>query len=359
MKNSAKALLLVNFSKPGDASLPFASEISQNRSLQNLASCRLQLQPIAKALEAIGLEVYSISPLKPLESLSLFDNVKLIIVGKITVKPEKSKICHAVVMQHLLAAKKLDIPIITTYSNHHLSDIGSIFNQTYRGILAQSKKIICPSQGLTESLTKLGDWSVETIEDPCITPPYSYKKLGLKNTINILWYGSTMNLNPLLEKLPFLLKLKSNRSFALDILTGDLKAHQKRRISEAKQQMSPSWNITCQQWTHEKHLIKLEKAHYTLLPCENNQYSEYASSNRLLDAISGGTIPIASPIPSYRNLGEVAILSNHLISSFIESIKSYDEISKTFEARRGKLLKDYSLERTVIKYKNLFSKFLC
>lgn len=359
MTNSSRALLLVNFSKPGDASIPFRSEIRQNNRLQNLASCRLQLVPIAKALEAIGLEVYSISPLKPLESLSLLSNVKLIVVGKITVKPERSQMCHDVVTQYLLAAKKLDIPVITTYSNHHLSDIGSIYNKTYRGIIAQSKKIICPSRGLAESLAKLGDWNVETIEDPCITPLFSYKKLGLKNTINILWYGSARNLYPLLEKLPFLLKLKSNRSFALDILTGDLVAHQKRRISELKQQMSTSWNITCQQWTYEKHLTKLEKAHYTLLPCKNNQYSEYASSNRLLDAISGGTIPIATPIPSYRSLGEVAILSNHLISSFVESIKSYDEISRTFESRRVKSLKHYSLERIVMKYKNLFSKFIC
>ena len=173
--------------------------------------------------------------------------------------------------------------------------------------------------------------------------------------INILWYGRINNLNPLLRKLPYLLQIESNRHFNLDILTGRLTASQELQIDKARQIMSSSWTINCQPWSYEKHLIKLKKAHFTFLPCSIDENSKYAGHNRLLDAIAGGTVPIASPIPSYKDLREVAILSDHLIDSFIKSFRSYNDITKGFEARREKVLSHYSLDKTIAKYENLFS----
>ena len=131
-----------------------------------------------------------------------------------------------------------------------------------------------------------------------------------------------------------------------------------KRINQAKKHMSSSWEVTCQQWTYETHLAKLRKAHFTLLPCEQDEHRKYAGHNRLLDAISGGTVPIASPIPSYKSLKEVAVLSDHFVGSFVESLKSYNDISKNFEKRREKILSFYSLDLTISKYQNLFSSLI-
>ena len=358
MTQFPKAIILVNFSENEHISLPLRVEIRQNKMLQHLASCRLQLEPITQALYGLGIESYSVSPLTPLDNLKILKGVKLIIVGKITVNPEKAKKCHTIVMQYLLAAEKLKIPIATIYSNHHLASGNSIWNCPYRDILAQSEKIICPTQGLSDSLSRDGNWSVETVEDPCIDTRYGYKQINPDSTINILWYGNVMNLNPLLKKLPYLLRLKSDRRFSLDILTGRLTARKEIQINQAKKHMSSSWEVTCQQWTYEKHLAKLRKAHFTLLPCEQDEHRKYAGHNRLLDAISGGTVPIASPIPSYKDLKEVAVLSDHLVGSFVESLESYNDISKNFEKRREKNLSTYSLEFTISKYQNLFSSLI-
>ena len=51
----------------------------------------------------------------------------------------------------------------------------------------------------------------------------------------------------------------------------------------------------------------------------------------------------------------MAILSEHLIGSFAESIESYNDISNSFEKRREKILRNYSLDRIVAKYMNIFS----
>ena len=196
---------------------------------------------------------------------------------------------------------------------------------------------------------------MQTVEDPCITSLCGYKKIRQDCIINILWYGRINNLNPLLKKLPYLLQLKSDMRFSLDILTGRLTANQEHQIDKARKIMSSSWEIKCQPWSFEKHLIKLKKAHFTFLPCAIDEHSKYAGHNRLLDAIAGGTVPIASPIPSYKDLGEVSILSDHLIDSFIKSFRSYNDITKRFEVRREKVLSRYSLDQTITKYENIFS----
>ena len=358
VKKLPKALILSNFTTQHATPIPFGSEIENNKMLPYLASFRLQLKPAIQALDGLGLASYSASPLQPLDSSGHLEGVKLIIIGKITVNSEKIEICHSVIRQYLLAAKNLNIPVVTMYSNHHLSHEGSIWNRPYRDIISHSKKIICPSKALSESLARLGDWSVETVEDTCIDSQYGYKKINPDSTINILWYGNVMNLNPLLKKLPYLLRLKSNRCFSLDILTGRLTATKELQINQAKEHMSSSWEVTCQQWTYEKHLAKLRKAHFTLLPCEQDEHKKYAGHNRLLDAISGGTVPIASPIPSYKDLKEVAVLSDHLVGSFVESLKSYNDISKNFEKRREKILSTYTFDLTVSKYQNLFSSLI-
>ena len=144
MKHLAKALVLINFSTQGDTTMELKTEMMQNKMLQQLASCRLQLAPISQALDRLGLESYSLSPLIPIKDLKILDGVKLIIIGKITVNPDKVKTCHATIMQYLLAAKKLNIPVVTMYSNHHLADRKSIWNNLYRDIIAQSRKVICP-----------------------------------------------------------------------------------------------------------------------------------------------------------------------------------------------------------------------
>ena len=355
VKKLSRAIILANFATQDSMPIPFHSEVEKNKMLPYLASFRLQLKPVIQALDGLGLASYSASPLQPLDNSKFLEEVKIIIIGKITVNSEKIEICHSVIRQYLLVAKKLNIPVVTMYSNHHLSYEGSIWNSPYRDIINYSEKIICPSQVLSESLARLGDWSVETVEDPCVIPLSNYKKISPESTVNILWYGNVMNLNPLLRKLPYLLQIKSSKRFSLDLLTGRLTDSKELQIKEAKKYMSSSWQINREQWTYQNHLTKLKNAHFTFLPCASDKHSKYAGHNRLLDAISGGTLPIASPIPSYMDLKDVAILSDHLIGSFVESIESYNDISNRFEERRAKILRDYSLDRIVAKYMNIFS----
>jgi len=350
----AKAIVLVNFSNQLDTNIPLLTEIRQNERLRRLASCRLQLVPIATALAQHGIETYAISAKSPPHGGNeIFKEVKLLIVSKVTVNTEKAERCQRTVMWYLHMARRIGISTTTIYSNHHLADRGSIWKSIYEDILAHSDKIVCPTKGLSEALARLGGGVIQTIEDPCTVPTFEYKTIETEKPINLLWYGNTSNIEPILSKLQWLLKIRLNRRISLLLLTGKLSSDYIRRITDAQSSMAPSWSVAYMPWTEEEHLIQLRKAHYTLLPCSKEEHSRYASHNRLLDAISGGTIPIATPIPSYQELSEVAVLSDHIINAFMQSIQYYDKLIAGYARVREQKLKAYSLENITSKWRSL------
>ncbi len=269
----------VHVLSPGDC--PSLESLSEAK----LASTRLRLWPAAKAASQLG---YSVTC-----DDRITDKPDIIIVGKIIHADflSRSKLWLA----NLRKAKLLGAKVIVDYTDHHLG-FDSPLTVFYQDILPLIDMVIVPHRALGDALKRflpshITPVIVEDLQEYIIRPPSATKKS--EKTDTLLWFGHESNFQ-FLESLCKSWPVSAGRRLHIvssQIVLDFLSAH--------GLQSSVNLEILFDVWTTSAVRRAAERADLAIIPSDHESDKQFASSNRLVTALTLGLPVVATPIPSY------------------------------------------------------------
>ena len=334
--------------------------LTQNKLFNLVPSVRLQVMPAVRALESNGYECFC-------QALHEVDFKKfnileysIIIYAKITANPQKRYQIHCNIKAINHISKKHNIPSIVIYSNNHL-EAPSIWADTYKLIIDNASLVITPSASLQNAIAEFHSGKSLVIEDPLLYKVLPYRERNSKNKhVNILWYGNNKNLTAMIKKMYALYSLCPNNYFySFRLLVGNLSQSKRKEFQKAVDCAPSFWEIIEKRWTQERHQQYLSISDYVLIPCGDDNFSLSASHNRLIDAISAGTLAIASPIPSYKELSKVAIITPHIADAMTNTISHYNKIINKFDQERPPIMERFSINKNLAKWHAALKSLNC
>ena len=307
----------------------------------NLASTRLQIQPALKAALSISKRSHAISLLT--DTFSLIEdlgNPRACIFSKIGndhPTPQNTSITISLAIAARMKAR--GIPIVTLYSDNHISN-NTWAGNLYRDILTLSDSIIYPSLGLQKqaNLAIKINAQEHIIEDLCCIEEKDFKRIRANETIKVIWFGHSSNLKYLIKHLPDLLKTETQQKIQLSILTSRQLLKQLKSL--LLQIPTPkNWDYRLIGWENFNQPAQLQSelsdAHICWIPSDHTDRRKAgASHNRLVDAVNAGCITIASPLPSYKELADVALIGYDYASKMLEAINSNTLLIDKFNKNR-------------------------
>ena len=178
----------------------------------------------------------------------------------------------------------------------------------------------------------------------------SHKPRELKDgeIVKLIWFGSNKNIIYLVDNFRDLLeKSSTDRFYELTILCNEWALDEfKRGISDIKE-IYKNWTIRAVIWKIDAQPQQLEaeisRAHIAIIPSNPlDPLKAGVSHNRIVDAIRGGCVTIASPMQSYKDLSNIALLGENIGDMLNEVLAKYDAYSQKIYAERESLLEPFN-----------------
>ena len=153
-------------------------------------------------------------------------------------------------------------------------------------------------------------WQLEKFHPP--------RALNPEKRCRLIWFGNTKNIRYLLNVINSIMgQSPKHINFLLTVL-GRREALDMTFIHLKKIQANyPNWRLRLIKWNDREPIRQLEKelskSHISIIPSDPYDPLKCGvSHNRLVDSIRGGCISIASPMDSYKELSDLAILGEDL-----------------------------------------------
>lgn len=331
----------------------------------SLASDRLQIKPLIKALHNLGYNTSaaSLNTTFHLKELDQFQDFDLCIASKM--RSHESMDDNLFSQFHTCCAlylKRNGAKLITIYSDH-VAKLKSVDSELYKNLLYLSDHVITPSKKLKQYACEITAKTLPAsiVEDPCLLNKQDFNKLINGETIKLLWFGNFPNLEYLLRELKNLFN-QSNQSniYQLTILTS------KNGIDYIRQKfnsnyMPSNWSLRLVMWNINNQPQQLEselsRANITLLPSNPlDPRKNGVSHNRLLDSIQGGCIAIASPVDSYLELSNACLIGKNFPKLLNFATENYSQLCEKYYSVRDAVLQRFNPDLNIKKWEIAIQK---
>lgn len=334
-----------------------------------LASNRIQLEPARRAVIELGFAptLLNLRAEKP-TCLQLLGKPSCCIVGKLS-HPDET-FAQNILLANLAAIsilKSQSIPILVNYSDNLAATGNSAVESLYRSLLWHADAVIYPCQAMQQ----LGQpWISPNnppqewiIEDPWQVEEQPYRPLKPNEQCRVIWFGHSSNLQYLLKELPKLLEsCNTHASYELTILSD---SGTQKRVKQQFQKLPhrKPWTLRCIPWDNSSQpgqlAQELGRAHVAIIPSDAQDKRKLAAShNRAVDAIQAGCMVIASPLPSYKELHKLLLLSEDFSETINTGIRQYSRLTTKWKIHREKHMQIFSPDSNSRKWKNLIASSL-
>ena len=338
----------------------------QSRLLGSVASLRLQVAPAIFAAQKIGISqnVLSLHSNHP-EDMFEISNSTICLVAKMSSNNLAN--IQSMIVANLAAisyAKNRGTKIILLYSdnwvhsnkitgNDYLDMCRGLTREFYRDLLQLSDYIVYPTQALlrmtandvskqAQCIVIEDPWQLNNWHEP---RPLPVEPGGL---IKLIWFGSNLNINYLISNLPSILSVKPKyQRLELTILSAQIAIDQCQSFFYQNKNLFAGWAIRLVLWDAANQPNQLEdeltRAHICLIPSDpDDQAKAGVSPNRLVDAIKGGCVSIASPMESYREFRDLSLQGSNFRDLLLKALRDYKKVTLNLKQSRELALKKHS-----------------
>ena len=328
-------------------------KIFTGKGLGSMASGRLQFSPAIQSAKRNNAEVkiFSLHSDHP----SDFQNLKksdVCLVGKMAANTEA--LVHSMILANLAAVSRLKnsgSTIALQYCDNYLDAKGPL-KDFYEDLFKMSDIIIFPSNSLLSISKKhiRGHHQVHIIKDPWQVRKwheFNSLKTERSETIRLIWFGSNKNIPYLINAIPQLVTESDNSlNYELTILGLEFGLSKFKKFFPSFPQKS-NWTFRLVPWNNDNQPEQLEteivRAHISIIPSDPTDPLKIGvSHNRLVDSVRGGCIAIASPMGSYVELEELALLGDNFGELLNDAVKNYENITIKTRSARIRSLQDFS-----------------
>ena len=351
MTNSRKPLVTtLSFVVDGHGDL--TKKFLNPHQLGSMASARLQLMPALKSIQKLGYEVsiHSLHSDYP-QDISELKKSDICLIGKMSAN--KPKLVDSMAVANLAAITRLKNKgalIVTQHCDnifHHQDNLKDFYEDLFK----LSDCIIYPCKALRELTHSYVNSSTREyiVPDPWqLENSHQPRDLKDGETLRIIWFGSNKNIHYLWEHIPKILdNITYNGKIELTILAQRWAIDKIKKCFKSLNKSYPNWLIRFVLWQINQQPQQLEaeisRAHICLVPSDPRDPLKIGvSHNRIVDATKGGCIVVASPMKSYLELSEIAVLNESIPDALSYSIINYKDLTKQLITKRTDSLEEFS-----------------
>ena len=331
-----------------------------------MASNRIQLKPAKQAAIELGCapKILNLRAEKP-DCLQSLGTPNCCIVGKLS-HPDEAFALN-ILLANLAAItilKSRSTPILVNYSDNLASLTNQAIATLYRSLLWHADAVIYPCQAMQQLgkpwLNPNNPAQEWIIEDPWQVEEQPYQLLNSDQACRIIWFGHGSNANHLIKEVPkLLIGCNTHESYELTIL-GDPGTQRKVADQLQKTPQRHPWTLRYIQWDNSsqpKQLTnELKRAHIAIIPSDTQDKRKLAAShNRAVDAIQAGCMVVASPLPSYKELQKLILLSENFAETINAGIQEYSRLATKWQASRRQLIERFSPSSNKRKWKEVIN----
>ena len=350
MSTSPRKHLLTALTYVIDAQGDVTETLSNPSKLGSVASARLQLLPAIKAAKQMGFDhkILSLHASRP-EDLELITGSQITLIGKLSANSiERARDMVLANTAAVTRLKRLGSKIIMQYCDNAFHREDRI-SELYKDIFQMTDYIVYPSEALRDITLPYVQKGTKThvITDPWqITQSHNPRKID-SNTIKIIWYGSNKNILYLKNELQNLIANSSPiYNYDLTILTADFALQEIQKTISTLIASKSRWVFRLLPWQNKLQPKQLEQeirnAHIALIPSDpTDPLKAGVSHNRIVDACRGGCVTLASPMQSYKDLRDIAILGENMALLLNEATTNYSRHCQNLIKKRETLLKRF------------------
>lgn len=271
-----------------------------------MASNRYRICLPAKYLRAKNYEIETIK-LDPRElqgpaALADAADCDVAVIGKITV------VNMAEIVRSL---RKRRVSIVVDFCDNYFSHERK--GPIYKDLAASADHVVANSQLMAEEIERLTSRKAEVIFDPVEGGRNEASLNPQGNTFRFVWYGFPMGLAFLFDRLDDWINSKSAFQINLEIITA-VSDGLMRRAEDLNERWRDRCQIKLTSWSLSAVKQGIRSADAVLIPSDLNETTKTKSPNRLVEAIYGGRLAVASPLPSYIEFGQFCCLQEDLDS---------------------------------------------
>ena len=258
--------------------------------------------------------------------------------------------------------------IVLLYSDNWLNK-QNIIGDFYRDLFLIADSVVFPTQGLmnlagsnipknTKTIIIQDPWQLRHWHDPRPLP------VGRNQIIKLIWFGSNLNIEYLLSVLPSILSINATDNiFELTILGAPWSLIKCQQFVQSNPTLFTCWRLRLVSWDASDQPNQLEseltRAHLCIIPSDpENPAKAGVSPNRIVDAIRGGCITVASPMESYKDLSEISLQGTDIRNLLIKALRNYKEVALTIMQRREFLMEKYSPQKNRESWRNFWLMLL-
>jgi hypothetical protein len=218
------------------------------------------------------------------------------------------------------------LPIFADVSDDYAAT-GHALLAEYQRALQEHCTLVVPCEALRAALAPRARRGIHVVEDAyelAAGTPRAYRGGPLR----LCWFGNFAGPTlPAVERaLAAVASRLRDREARLELVIGAGFQHDAaQRFGAALGAIHPTLELVLTEWSPQRTERALADCHFVLLPQDTDAPSgRVKSHNRLVEAIRAGRLAIASPIPSYVELGEFACVGPDLVAGLDWAIANPD-----------------------------------
>ncbi len=184
-----------------------------------------------------------------------------------------------------------------------------------------------------------------------ITDPYEGQKgtphFSIKNNLNLLWYGHSVNLDTIDAFIPLLLNSNLSITVNFHVITSET-----QNIRDVFENINTSQDnnikLSFTPWSVDAVNTALQEADIVVIPSFDDKSKLLKSPNRLVEALWAGRIVVAHPLPSYLEFSDWAVLNTDIVEGISWCLEHPDKIEDRISQGQQYIGKNYNPE-TIVK----------
>jgi glycosyltransferase involved in cell wall biosynthesis len=188
-------------------------------------------------------------------------------------------------------------------------DLGKPFVADYQRGLGRACEIIVPTAALASAVRSDARRGLHVIEDPCEGAAAGPVRVWSSGTVRLAWFGwiSEVNLALIERALQEMAAAFADRPVLVELVAQPAAREAVLAIAARLGNAHPRFSASFTPWSLAATDAAIERADFVWLPQEHKSaWGRVKSHNRLVSAIRGGRLAIASPIPAYEELSAYA-----------------------------------------------------
>jgi hypothetical protein len=211
-----------------------------------------------------------------------------------------------------------DVRVLADFSDDYaaLADaLGAPFLRSYQATLLAHHDVVVPCKALQDHLAIAAHKSVTVVEDPYESPVARAPRASASEPVRLCWFGTlgAANLDLLAGSLEGIARGMRDAALQIEVVTHRTRAEMVRGLATRLARAHPRFGVTFTEWSLENTWAAIDRSDFVVLPQDHLEAAgRVKSHNRLVEAIRGGRLALASPIPSYLELADYAWVGEDL-----------------------------------------------